>query len=399
VGPPTAAALPAPQRKKLPLKKAKRKAPRVVSDEEADESTEDRLVCKRKRGAVIEPPTIESAAPNYIENPPSASTPFESVGDVLASNASVAEAVPEQLADTQASSQVAEELPASPPRLQAPLAIQPCEGGGEHQPPPPPATSSLPTPLQEALKSFTVSLSARVDDFLPQIVEIVDEGLRDSLEKFELDNRVHQEVASTAKAEAEKTKCDMLMQGLKFSRVENALKDEHQSMRKDNKELRKKLHDKLQDAVELENRIVPLREKIATLEEAKKTDAQRMANLEKRSIERETLLGKVEQDRDKATKELSEMATELARVREENSGFKKKADELELEVTRVREENNGFKAKIDDLQLEAAQVLTSGFGAALEQFACKFPDLDLSELSVYNEVVDGKIVPPVDISP
>jgi len=37
------------------------------------------------------------------------------------------------------------------------------------------------------------------------------------------------------------------------------------------------------------------------LEEAKKTDAQKMANLEKRSIERETLLGKVEQDRDKAS--------------------------------------------------------------------------------------------------
>ena len=72
VGPSAAAALPAPQCKKLPLKKAKRKAPRVVSDEEADESTEDGLVCKRKRGAVIEPPAIESAAPNYIENPPPA---------------------------------------------------------------------------------------------------------------------------------------------------------------------------------------------------------------------------------------------------------------------------------------------------------------------------------------
>jgi len=235
-----------------------------------------------------------------------------------------------------------------------------------------------------------------VDESLPQIVG---EGIKDTLDKFELDNRIHQEVASTAKAEAEKTKCDMLMQGFEFSRVENALRDELQSLRKDNKELRKKLHDKLQDAVELENRIVPLREKIATLEEAKKTDSERMVDLEKRSIERETLLGKVEQDRDKATKELGEMATELARVREENSGFKKKVDELELEVTRVREENNGFKTKIDDLKLEAAQVVTPGFGAAVEQFACKFPDLDLSELSVYNEVVDGKIVPPVDLSP
>jgi len=206
-------------------------------------------------------------------------------------------------------------------------------------------------------------------------------------------------VASTAKAEAEKTKCDMMMQGLEFSRVENALKDELQSVRQDNKELRKKLLDKLQDVVELESKIVPLREKIAALEVARKTDAQKMANLEKRSIERETLLGKVEQDRDKASQELNETAVELARVREENSGLKKKADELELEVTQVREENSGFKTKIDELQLEAAQVLTSGFGTTLEQFACKYPDLDLSEFSVYNEVVDGKIVPPIDSSP
>ena len=57
VGPSTAAALPAPERKKLPLKKAKRKAPRVVSDEEADESTEDGLV-----SITLPPPPSPSAA-------------------------------------------------------------------------------------------------------------------------------------------------------------------------------------------------------------------------------------------------------------------------------------------------------------------------------------------------
>jgi len=341
-----------------------------VSDDEADESTEDGLICKRKRGVAIEPPTAEVALPNYIENSPSASTPFESAGDVLASNASAAEATPEQLASTQASSQVATELPASPTCLEAPLAIQPCEGGGEHQPSAPPSTPGLPALLQEALKSFPVRLNAMVDECLPQIVG---EGIKDFKDKFELDNRIHQEVASTASAEAEKVKCDMMMQGLEFSWIENALNEELRSLRKDKKELRRKLHDKLQDAIELESKLVPLREKIATLEEAQKADAKKMANLEKRSTERETLLGKVEQDRDKATKELSKTAAELARL---------------------RKENNGFKTKIDELQLEAAEVLTSGFGAALEQFACKYPDLDLSEFSVYNEVVDGKIVPP-----
>ena len=68
-------------------------------------------------------------------------------------------------------------------------------------------------------------------------------------------------------------------------------------------------------------------------------------------------------------------------------------------MARAREENNELKAKVEELQLEAAQVLISGLVVALEQFACKFPDLDLSEFSVYNEVVDGKIVPPADPSP
>lgn len=74
-----------------------------------------------------------------------------------------------------------------------------------------------------------------VDECLPQIVG---EGLKNTLDKFELDNRVHQEVASTARAEADKFKCDMMMQGLDFSRVENTLNDELRSLRKD----------KLQDA-------------------------------------------------------------------------------------------------------------------------------------------------------
>ena len=197
------------------------------------------------------------------------------------------------------------------------------------------------------------------------------------MDKFGLDNRVHQEVASTARAEAEKVKCDMMMQGLEFSRVRNALNEELRSVRKDKNELRRKLHDKLQEAIELESKLVPLREKVAKLEEAQKADAEKMSNLEKRSIERETLLGKVEQDRDKSSKELSETAADIARVREENSGFKKKVDKLELEITQIRE-NSGFKTKIDELQLEAAEVLTSDFGGC----TVPYPGIDKVKIKV-----------------
>ena len=63
VGPSNTAALPAPEQKKLQPKRAKRKAPRVVSEDEADESTEDGLTCKRKRGAATATPAAEVAPP------------------------------------------------------------------------------------------------------------------------------------------------------------------------------------------------------------------------------------------------------------------------------------------------------------------------------------------------
>ena len=212
------------------------------------------------------------------------------------------------------------------------------------------------------------------DENLPHIVA---EGLKDHLEKVELDCRIYKEAANTAKVETDKVKCDMLLQGIEFSRVENALKDELKSVRDDKNELRRKLHDKVQETIDLESKLVLLRKQVAELVEARKADEAQVSKLEKKSTEREVLLGKVEQDRDKAMKELGETAAELARA---------------------REENNELKEKVEELQLKAAQVLISGFGVALEQFAYKFLDLDLSEFSVYSEVVDGKIVPPTDPS-
>ena len=41
-----------------------------MSDEEADEITEDGLICKRKKGVVAVPPAAEGTIPGYAENPP-----------------------------------------------------------------------------------------------------------------------------------------------------------------------------------------------------------------------------------------------------------------------------------------------------------------------------------------
>jgi len=126
----------------------------------------------------------------------------------------------------QASPQPTTELPASPPRHEAPLAIQSCEGGGENQPTTPPSAPALPAPLEEALKAYAAHLSViTAESMEKRLSKMVDEALKDSLSKCELDNRIQREEASTARAQVHKLKCDMMMKGLEFSRAENALKD------------------------------------------------------------------------------------------------------------------------------------------------------------------------------
>jgi len=67
-------ALPAPERKKLVLKRPKRKTPQVVSEEEDDdEAAEDGLITKRKRVTTSTPPALPTPTP------PSPPAPLEPV--------------------------------------------------------------------------------------------------------------------------------------------------------------------------------------------------------------------------------------------------------------------------------------------------------------------------------
>jgi len=158
-----------------------------------------------------------------------------------------------------------------------------------------------------------------------------------------------------------------------------AVRERFEGRRKNSAKLHKKLNDKLLEVAELKSRLVPQREKIADLEETLKAKKAYVDELEAKSIEREDLLGKIEADKDQRAKELSEKDKEL------NDSAAKLAQALE--------ENEKLKKQIEELDLSSANVLTSGFGAALEQFACAYPDLDLSQFSICHEVVDGKIVP------
>jgi len=275
---------------------------------------------------------VEISGPNYVENPPSASTPFVSVGEGPPSTTSITGAALGGDEGAQVSPILITESPTSPPRLEAPLALQTQEGGGESQhqtPPPPPAvTSSLPTSFEETLRPFTVQLKTMAEE----LALLVSRAVKDSLKKLQEENSALKESNLMIRAEAEKLTCNLLMTELEHSRLEDAMDAELRSTCKEASNLRQKLHLQLQEKIDLESKLVPYRLKVADLEAAKKAEASRVENLEKRSADREILLGKVEKERDNALAELAEaredvknIAAELAQARDEG---KKAVEEL-----------------------------------------------------------------------
>ncbi|XP_068503727.1 uncharacterized protein [Phaseolus vulgaris] len=374
-GPAPSEALPAQQRKKLILRKPKRKAPQVVheDEEEDDEVTEDGLITKRRRVAPSSPPappplptptppsppaptspvqavplaaafpTVEATEPNFMENPPSASTPFVSAGEGPPSTTSIAEAALGGDEGAHNSPIIIIESPTSPPRQEAqPLPIQ--EGGGESQhqapsAPPPPAVVSLPLAVKGIWGPFIAKLRMMAED-LPSIISKVVES---SSIKLQDDISVLQEENRLLWIEAEKLSCNLMMAEIEHSRVEDAMSTELRVARKEATDLHQKVHLLAQEKIELESKLVPYRIKAANLEASIKADAAKVESLKKRSVDREVLLGKVEKERDDTMAELAEarkenerIAAELAQAQEEN---KKVAEDL----TQARETTEELK--------------------------------------------------------
>ena len=432
-GPTPSGTLPAPQRQKLVLRRPKRKTTQVVQEdeEEDDEVTEDDLVTKRTKVAPFSPPAlptptppsppaptqpvqatplaaappvVESSDPNFIENPPSTSTPFVSVGEGPPSTASIAGATLGEDEGAHNSPILITESPTSPPRQEAQLALQTQEGGGESQhqtpPAPPPATNSkLPPSIEEIMGPFTAKLKMMAED-LPAIVS---KTVKDALKKLQEENSALKESNLIARAEVGKLSCHLTMTELEHSRLEDAMDAELRSTRREASALRQKLQLQAQEKIELESKLVPYRLKVTYLEAAMKADATKVANLEKRSADREVLLGKVEKERDDAIAELAEAreegkktAAELAQARDEGKKVAEDLAQARGETEELKKRTAELKEQTEELEQSSTQVLAAGFDAALEQVACQYSELDLSMVSICNEVVDGKIVPSED---
>ena len=271
-GPAPPEALPAPQRKKLILRKPKRKTPQVVQEdeEEDDEATEDGLITKRRRVAPSSPPAppappalptptptptppsppaptppvqavpstvalpaVEANEPNFMENPPSASTPFVSAGEGPPSTASIAEAAPGGDEGAHNSPIIITESPTSPPHQEAQTQQPIQEGGGEnqHQAPsalPPTAVANLSLAVQGIWGPFTAKLKMMAKD-LPSIIT---KAVESSNKKLQGDISILEEENRLIRIEAKKLSCNLMMAEIEHSRVEDAMSTELRVARK-----------------------------------------------------------------------------------------------------------------------------------------------------------------------
>jgi len=262
-GPAPSEAQPANQCKKLVLRKPKRKTPRVVheDEEEDDEATEDGLITKRKRVAPSSPPgppppptstppstpapppkllpapaptlpvqavplasalpVVEAAEPNFMENPPSASTPYVSARGGPPSNASTADAAPGGNEGAHNSPILITESPTSPPRQEAPIQQPTQEGGGENQQQAPPVLpkTNLSLEVKRVWEPFSAKLKMMAEDF----PSIISKAVESSCKKLQDDISVLQEENRTIRIEAEKLSCNLMLAEIDHSRVEDAM--------------------------------------------------------------------------------------------------------------------------------------------------------------------------------
>ena len=364
---------------------------------------------------------------NFLEDPPSASTPHPSIGGGPPSNTSAADAAPGGDEGAHISPIIILESPPASPNHTANLAQPSQEGGGESQHrtlPVPPAADALPPSAQRVLDPFGAKLKMMAETFkmaAEDFPKIVAKAMESSSAQLQNQVSALQEGNRLMSLEVGKLSCVLMMMELDHSRLEDAMDAELRVTRKEASDLRQKVQLLSQEKIGLESKLVPYRTRVADLEAAAKTDAAKVANLEKRSSEREVLLGKVEKERDDAVADLAktkeEYAAALAKTAEEqkkvaddlaqalreieelkkgNGELAQRAEKLKGQNDELKVQNDELAQKSEELEQSSAQILASDFDAAREQIVCQYPELDVSMVSICNEVVDGKVVPIAD---
>ena len=181
---------------------------------------------------------------------------------------------------------------------------------------------------------------------------IVD-GLGDFLIASNLAQSRAQE-AEELKAKVAKLEEEMSLNAKTFTNRETAMYVEMASLRQTEKDAKKALQDKSQEAVQLEAKILPLRTNVIELKGLVEEMTEKMARMEERATQREVLLGQVEGE--------------------------------------LTENVESFKKTEEELTNDTVDAYGKGFQDAITQFACVHPEVDLIAFGEFKCVVDGQLV-------
>ncbi|XP_068476449.1 uncharacterized protein [Phaseolus vulgaris] len=144
----------------------------------------------------------------------------------------------------------------------------------------------------------------------------------------------------------------------------------------------------------LDGEVVELRSQVINLEA--ETSSLRQLNSQ--------LAGDLKSTKEEATdgrKKLEKAVNELSAVKVELAEAKGKLGEAASSIASLTTEKNALETSKQKLEAEnadlmnvGADALADGFELAFEQICCVLPYMDLTQFSIYHEVVDGKLIPP-----
>jgi len=151
----------------------------------------------------------------------------------------------------------------------------------------------------------------------------------------------------------------------------------------------KRLHEAGQTYAELLGKIVPLRVKIAELQDAVEASKIQQKKLEDHCVSREVKLGEVEAALNAKTEAFDLLQANFSKLQAE------KDEALAAKDKEMTSQAERFEKAEKDLVDDAAGAFAEGFAEALAQAACANPGIDTSSCDPLNHIVEGKIVPLV----
>ena len=134
------------------------------------------------------------------------------------------------------------------------------------------------------------------------------------------------------------------------------------------------------EVMELRGKVTHLGAETSSLHQQNSHLAGELESIKEAAATREKKLEEVVSELSEAKGQLEEAASSIASLTAEMNAVEASKQKLEVEKA--------------DLMGVGAEAFADGFELALEQIKCILPDLDLSQFSIYHEVVDGKLVPP-----